>query len=217
MPASNWHLMSDDQPPTVPDDDLLPRIADGDRSAFTALFRRRHADVYRFALHMTGQPAVADDVTQEVFLTVMRDAHRYQVGRSTVGAWLCGIARNLARRRLDLEHRHQPLGEGEVADQRVTPVTPDPAGDLDRAERIERLRAAILKLPLRYREALVLCDLQEMSYADAAVALDCAVGTVRSRLHRARALLAARLRASDDTRRQTTGIAARARGTRCFV
>ena len=69
----------------------------------------------------------------------------------------------------------------------------DPAADLTRAEGIDRVRKAVLTLPVRYREVVVLCDLQELSYAETADALGCAVGTVRSRLHRARALLAAKL------------------------
>src|SRR5919109_691215 len=83
------------------DDDVIARIAAGQAEAFAALFRRRQADVYRFALHMTGLPQMAEDVTQDVFLIVMRDAAKYQRGRSTVVAWLCGIARNCARQRLD--------------------------------------------------------------------------------------------------------------------
>src|SRR5215212_6662216 len=100
------------------DDELLPRIAAGDAGAFAALFRRRQAQVYRFALHMTGAAAVAEDVTQEVFLSVMRDAARYEPGRATVTAWLCGIARNHARRRLARDQIAVPLDEerdGDVA------------------------------------------------------------------------------------------------------
>ena len=78
-------------------------------------------------------------------------------------------------------------------------VDADPLGDLTRAESIEALREAVLTLPVRYREAVVLCDLQEMTYADAAAAIGCAVGTVRSRLHRGRALLAVKLAASART------------------
>jgi RNA polymerase sigma-70 factor (ECF subfamily) len=72
----------------------------------------------------------------------------------------------------------------------------DPLAGLLRAERIENLRRAVHALPVVYREAVVLCDLEEMSYGDAAAALGCPVGTVRSRLHRARAILAVRLAAS---------------------
>ena len=83
------------------------------------------------------------------------------------------------------------------ASKRLPTVDADALGDLTRAESIEALREAVLTLPVRYREAVVLCDLQEMSYADAASALGCAVGTVRSRLHRGRALLAVKLTASE--------------------
>jgi RNA polymerase sigma-70 factor, ECF subfamily len=83
------------------DGDLIALISIGDTEAFAALYRRHQADVYRFALHMTASPSIADDVTQEVFLTVMRDVGRYEAGRATVIAWLCGIARNHVRRRLE--------------------------------------------------------------------------------------------------------------------
>jgi RNA polymerase sigma-70 factor (ECF subfamily) len=85
----------------LPDEELLPRIAAGDTRAFTMLFRRRQGEVYRFALHMTASRSIAEDVTQDVFLAVMRDASRYDAARATVTAWLCGIARNYVRRRLE--------------------------------------------------------------------------------------------------------------------
>jgi RNA polymerase sigma-70 factor (ECF subfamily) len=124
----------------------------------------------------------------------MRDAARYEAGRSGVVAWLCGIARNHARRRLERDRSTVPLDDerGEVD---LPAVCVHPLEDLTRAEGIASLRKAILTLPLRYREVVVLCDLQELSYAGAADALGCAVGTVRSRLHRGRALLASKLAA----------------------
>jgi RNA polymerase sigma-70 factor (ECF subfamily) len=179
--------------PAPTDDELMAGVVRGDAEAFSELFRRRQRDVFRFALHMTGASAAAEDVTQDVFLALMRDAARYEAGRSGLTAWLLGIARNCARRRLDGEREHVPLhGDGDE-DDAVPRVQVDPVGDLTRAEEIERLRRAVLTLPLRYREIIVLCDLQELSYADAAEAAGCAVGTVRSRLHRGRALLAAKL------------------------
>ena len=174
------------------DEALLVRIASGDRDAMSVLFRRRQQPVYRFALHLTGSPAVADDVTQDVFVAVIRDAARFEAGRATVVSWLYGIARNFVRRRF-AEPDVDPL---DAEDLDVTPaVTPDPVGDLTQAERLEALNRAVLSLPLRYREAVVLCDLQEMPYVEAAHALGCAVGTVRSRLHRGRALLTAKMQA----------------------
>jgi RNA polymerase sigma-70 factor, ECF subfamily len=192
-----------------PDDQLLGRVATGDAEAFTALFRRRQGDVYRFALHMTASPAIADDVTQETFLAVMRDAQRFEPGRATVVAWLCGIARNHVRRRLERDRALQSLDFGaddlELGARLAT--DDDPLGDLTRAERLAALRDAVLTLPLRYREAVVLCDLQELSYADAATAIGCAVGTVRSRLHRGRALLARKLTTpAENPRESASGV-----------
>jgi RNA polymerase sigma-70 factor (ECF subfamily) len=183
-------------PDSVSDDDVLERIAAGDAAAFTTLFRRRQADVYRVALLMTGVPATAEDVTQDVFLAVMRDAARYEQGRSTVTAWLCGIARNHARRRLEREGRMVPFPDETEEGRPGAVAQQDPLGDLANAQQLDALRRAVLSLPLHYREVVVLCDLQELSYQEAALSLDCAVGTVRSRLHRARALLTAKLRVS---------------------
>src|SRR6478735_2742472 len=114
------------------DDALIARVAQGDAQAFALLFRRRQGEVYRFALHMTGAPAAADDVTQDVFMVVMRTAARYEAGRSGVAAWLCGIARNCARQRLGRERAFQPLDdldEGAIEDVEG-PV--DPLADLTR-------------------------------------------------------------------------------------
>jgi RNA polymerase sigma-70 factor (ECF subfamily) len=171
------------------DEELIAAVAAGDREAFGALYRRRRPDVYRFALHMTGVPATAEDVAQDVFLAVIQDAPRYDPGRAAVVAWLLGIARNHARRRLS-ERRFEPLPEpgGEPG------VLADPADSVARSQHVEALRRALGSLPVPYREAVVLCDLQELSYQDAAAAAGCAIGTVRSRLHRGRRLLAAKMR-----------------------
>lgn len=167
--------------------------------------------MFRFALHMSGSPALAEDVTQDVFLAVMRCADRYQVSRSTVVAWLCGIARNHVRRRLDEERPFQPLDSLGESERREPNVESDPLGDLERAEGIARLRRLVLALPVRYREAVVLCDLQELSYEDAAAAMRCRVGTVRSRLHRGRELLAVKL--GRDRREEKLAVD----GARCAI
>jgi RNA polymerase sigma-70 factor (ECF subfamily) len=171
------------------DEQLIAAAAAGDREAFAALYRRRRPDVYRFALHMTGVPATAEDVVQDVFLAVIREAGRYTPGRSAVLPWLLGIARNHALRRIT-ERRHEPL----PADGHEPGVHADPADAVARGQEIETLRAALASLPVVYREAVVLCDLQELSYQDAADAAGCAIGTIRSRLHRGRGLLADTLR-----------------------
>jgi len=173
---------------TESDEELIAAVAAGDREAFAALYRRRRADVYRFALHMTGLPSAAEDVAQDVFMVVIREAGRYSAARAGVVAWLLGIARNLARRRLT-ERQMEPLSGAE----RDAPHQ-DPAEALARTRQVAALRCALASLPVPYREAVVLCDLQELSYQDAASVAGCAIGTVRSRLHRGRQMLAARMR-----------------------
>ncbi len=170
------------------DEELLRRMAAGDEAAFVALYRRRQAGVYRFALHMSGSESTAEDVTQEVFLTLIRDAGRFDARRGSVAAFLCGIARNYVLRWLDRELPRQAAEEDERPAAEYGPLDL-----LTQAETIESVRSAVVSLPLHYREVVVLCELQEMDYAQAAAALGCAVGTVRSRLHRARGILAERL------------------------
>jgi RNA polymerase sigma-70 factor (ECF subfamily) len=176
------------------DQDLLNRARNGDEESFTALYRRRQACVYRFALQMSGSPSVAEEVTQEVFLTVIRDATRFDPQRGTLLAYLYGIARNqvlrsLERDRLYVQMQEEPEGDGWTARE-------DTLGDLTRGETIESVRHAVLALPTNFREVVVLCDLHEMSYVDAAAVLGCALGTVRSRLHRARGMLLEKLKAT---------------------
>jgi RNA polymerase sigma-70 factor (ECF subfamily) len=183
---------------TQSDDELIAAVAAGDREAFGALYRRRRPVVYRFALHMTGRPAVAEDVAQDVFVTVIHEARRFQVGRSGVVAWLLGIARNYARRRL-AEPRHDGLSDPQDEPRQED----DPVGAIDRERQMRDLRKALEDLPVVYREAVVLCDLEELSYADAAAAAHCPIGTLRSRLHRGRTLLSGRMRCQRaDARRR---------------
>jgi RNA polymerase sigma-70 factor (ECF subfamily) len=180
----------------VSDDELLRQTAEGCAQAFSELFRRRHGEVFRFAVHMTASAPLAEDVVQEVFLVLIRDAARYEPGRSSVIAWLCGIARNCVRQRLAREGRLRPWSDGDDEDPAgLADPREDPLETLVHAERTDLVRAAVQALPLPYREAIVLCDLQELSYGEAAAALSCPVGTVRSRLHRARTMLGGRLSA----------------------
>jgi RNA polymerase sigma-70 factor, ECF subfamily len=179
-------------PEHASDDELMARIAQGDREAFAMLYRRRRLDVYRFALHMTASAANADDVTQEVFVAVIDAAARYVPGRSGVVPWLLGIARNHVRRSARWNRRSVSVSDPSEAPRLTVEI--DPLAALANQRGLTALRDAVRWLPLRYREMVVLCDLQELSYADAAAIVGCAIGTVRSRLHRGRAMLAARLR-----------------------
>jgi len=175
------------------DDDLLLAIRAGDEQAFVSLYRKRQGSIYRFALHMTGEPALAEDVTQEVFLALIRDEWSYDPERGALASYLFGIARKLVLRALERGRSDVALESAEQPSWRQLTVNPDPLSDLTRKEGIDALRRAVLTLPRRYREVVVLCDLEEVDYADAARVLGCPVGTVRSRMHRARALLMEKL------------------------
>jgi RNA polymerase sigma-70 factor, ECF subfamily len=176
--------------PSETDEQLLIRIHSGDEQAFVSLYRKRQAAIFRFALHMSGSETTAEDITQEVFLALIRDARGFDPARGSLSGYLFGIARKLVL-------RHMERGRLDVAldsnmDDGALPelaMDCDPLVDLTHREGLDALRRAVLALPRRYREVVVLCDLEEMDYADAAVALACPIGTVRSRLHRARALL----------------------------
>ena len=168
---------------------LVTRTAQGDREAFAALYRRHRPDVYRFAAHMTGTTAAVEDIVQDVFLAVFVQAQRFDQNKGDALAWLMGITRNHVRR---WQHRRRWLSLTGFGDAVVPEpaVTSDPMAALTRAEDEARLSRALLQVPTRFREVIVLCDLQDFSYEDAARALGCAVGTVRSRLHRGRTRLA---------------------------
>jgi RNA polymerase sigma-70 factor (ECF subfamily) len=169
---------------------LLRLAAGGDREAFEVFYRRRQQGVHRFALNMSGSPATADEVTQEVFMALVREPHIYDPGRGSIAALLYGIARNHVLRIQKKERRFAALPDcdGDEVSPDVA-VASDPEIELIRSAEINVVRQAILALAPVHREVVALCELEEMSYAEAADILGCAVGTVRSRLHRARQML----------------------------
>jgi RNA polymerase sigma-70 factor (ECF subfamily) len=182
---------------------LLKLIEAGDEAAFVSLYRCRQRGIYRFALQMSGSTSVAEDVTQEVFMALIRDPRRYDPGKGSVASFLYGIARNHVLRRLGADRffvqLEEDTGESGASTQPVMRGADDPLAAAARRELIDAVRRGILALPAHYREAVVLCDLHELSYDDAAGVLGCAVGTVRSRLHRARKVLAEKLRSAAGT------------------
>ena len=169
----------------VTDEQLLEQALGGNEHSFLLLYRARQAAVYRFALHMSGNPALAEDVTQEVFLALLERGNRYDSARGPLLPFLYGIARHLTLRRLQKMDMDTATGEWTVEE--------DLLDDLSRRETIDAVRRAVLSLPMVYREAVVLLDIEGASYEQAAAILDCPIGTIRSRLSRGRAMLAQKL------------------------
>src|SRR5436853_455865 len=170
------------------DETLLARMLHGDEEAFAALYQRRQGAIYRFALHMTNSVAAAEDITQEVFLALLETGYRFDSSRGSLVSLLYGIARNHALRRIEKSWRMEPVAI--IEDE---PGVEDVLNDVLRRETVERVRHAVVSLPPVYREAVVLCYLENLSYEEAAAVLECPVGTVRSRLSRGRLILAQKL------------------------
>jgi len=187
------------------DDVLLRRSAKGDEEAFTQLYRRHQAPLYRFALRMSGNAWAAEEIVQDVFMTLIREPGKFDPARGTVGALLYGIARNRVLKHLERAPRElsqEEMGDDGYGKQARVFEAMTPAHWAEIRERRDRVRAAVLELPVEFREAVVLCGLEEMSYEEAAHLLDCPVGTIRSRLHRGRALLLAKLEMLRDAPRR---------------
>jgi RNA polymerase sigma-70 factor, ECF subfamily len=191
----------------VPDDVLLRRAAKGDEDAFTLVYRRHQAAIYRFALRMTGSPWAAEEIVQDVFMTLVRDPKKYDAQLGTVSAFLYGVARNRIlkhRQRVPKELALEEKNEDGSGNGVVLIDTATPALWAEKRERTAQVRAAVLELPEEFREAVVLCELQDMSYEEAAAIVGCPIGTIRSRLHRGRALLLAKLEIFRGTPRRVS-------------
>jgi len=187
-------------------DALLKRAARGDEQAFLALYQKHQSALYRYALRMTGSPWAAEEVVQEVFLVLIREPQKYQAERGELGAFLFGVARNRVMKQLEKIPREMSLdvmnADGSVWREPEDPLTPMMIAE--KRERIEQVREAVLDLPAEFREAVVLCELEELSYQEAANVCGCPIGTIRSRLHRGRALLLAKLELLRDAPRRAS-------------
>jgi RNA polymerase sigma-70 factor (ECF subfamily) len=169
---------------------LLTRASGGDEAAFGELYARYQRQIFHYAARMCGV-AAGDDVVQETFLAVLRQGGRFDPAKGTVGAYLYGIARHQVIKRLD----RQGVTLAEPVEMAADAVAQQdtPLETMARERTIDVVRQAVQSLPPAYREVVALCDLQEMDYATVAHVIQCPIGTVRSRLHRARGLLLRKL------------------------
>jgi len=148
---------------------------------FQIVFNDHKNAVYRFAWRMTSSATGAEDITQDVFVALLRHPNRFDPSRGTIRAFLFGIARNLALKRWRDDNRWEELGDEQFVAQ---PVQVEAGGiALDVAEIVGR---AVRSLPVLQREVLILAEYEELSLEEIARAVDSEIGTVKSRLHRAR-------------------------------
>jgi RNA polymerase sigma-70 factor (ECF subfamily) len=177
--------------------ELLALALAGEESAFVQLYNKLKGGIFRYAFYMTNSTTAAEEVTQEVFMSLLKEGSSYRQERGDVGAFAFGIARNLVRRVQRREHAYQPLPNDDAIERLAASLVLEPQAlqrTVIRNETVERVRAAVYSLPDRYCQVVILCDLCEFSYAETASHLACPVGTVRSRLNRAHALLARKLK-----------------------
>ena len=188
----------------VSDAELLRRGLAGDEDAFRAVYERLKSGIFRYAFYMTNSRTTAEEVTQEVFLTLLRKGEQFDSAQGDVGAFTFGFARNIVHRALRREKYQRLLFAGAKDEVAAEPASASDAltTGLIRGENVLRVRAAIGALPEHYRQVVVLCDLCELSYGEAAARLECAVGTIRSRLNRAHGLLARKLKLPIDAAKE---------------
>ncbi|HZP25310.1 MAG TPA: RNA polymerase sigma factor [Terriglobales bacterium] len=191
------------------DEQLLEQALAGDEEAFTALYRRRQGPIFRFALHMSGSTQIAEEVTQDVFIFLLQRGSDFDPARGALGAYLFGVARNYVRRALERSYADNVLSSPVEDEAPALMVQSDPGEGISRHQTSIAVWKAVLSLPEHYREVVVLCDLQELSYAQAAESMGCAIGTIRSRLHRAHDMLGKKLQRSAAVAPGISGIAAR--------
>ena len=168
--------------------ELLLKAARGDEVAFLLLYERHRTPVFRFACRMLGSATQAEDVTQECFLQVLRRPEAFRAERASLRTYLCAIARHLALKQLRRRGQETVVDDPpeEASRGTVGAHGGDPLSTVIEEEAAVAVRTAVEALPPLQREAVVLFEYQEMSLADIAAVCDVDVGTVKSRLHRAR-------------------------------
>jgi RNA polymerase sigma-70 factor (ECF subfamily) len=162
------------------DGELMMAVQQGDLAQLGVLFERHHAQVYRFCLRMTSSPATSEDLVQEAFTRILKYARTFKAGTNFT-AWMFRITRNVCHDHYRKHRRELPL---EAPEERVS-TEPSAADSIEHDEDLDRLRAALVRLPDDRRELLVLSRFERRKYDEIAQLLDCSVGAVKVRVHRA--------------------------------
>lgn len=186
---------------------------EANRRAFTELVEKHQKYVYNLAYRMTGNPEEARDLAQEAFVRAFRHFARFDPATS-FEKWLYRIVANLYIDTVRKKGRHReesldaPLVTANGPMERVVPdEASNPAALMEQTQLAGEIQVALERLPVKYRMAVVLCDVQGFSYEEIAQMLRCSIGTVRSRIHRGRRLMREELSALPAYRRH--GVAER--------
>ncbi len=155
-------------------------VQGGDVSSLGILFERYHAPIYRYCLRLTGNPATSEDLVQEVFTRVLRYAHTFREG-TNFKAWIFRVSRNACHDQFRRQGREVELEEPDARPAKLTPVQET----LEKSEDLNRLSRALDRLPDDRRELLILSRFEQRKYSEIAQRLDCSVGAVKVRVHRA--------------------------------
>lgn len=166
---------------------LLERHRHGDEEAFSELYRQFETMVYNLALRMSGNPADAEDITQETFVRAYRHLGKFR-GKSSLKTWIFRIALNCSNTRLTRrgKRRARHVDDGETELERATDSRRSPEDCTVATDLSEAVRDGLDRLPAHYREAVLLRDFEGMNYAEIAAVLGIRIGTVRSRIARGR-------------------------------
>ena len=175
------------------DSECMTRLANGDGNAVRELYQRHGRALLRFSSAMCRSRQAAEDMVHDTFVALMREPVSFDPAQGTVFGYLCGVLRHRVSRHFRQQRRWVALDTENDSSPAHAVDSGGPADEIARSEITLAFRRAMLELPLQHREIIALCDLEELSYATVAGILDCPIGTVRSRLHRARALLTIRL------------------------
>lgn len=166
---------------TVSDNELMFQVRDGDAAKLGILFERYHVKLYNFLVRLTNKRDVSEDLVQDVFFRMLKYGYSFR-GDAPFAVWMYQLARNAAMDHFRKWNREMPMvdeAEEKAGDD------PLPLESLEQGQQVEMLRAALAKLPLEKREALILSRFDNLKYEEIGEILGCPVGTVKARVHRA--------------------------------
>lgn len=170
----------------ISDEQLLGRARENEEAAFRVLYERHRTPLFRFAYRLLGSVESAEDATHDCFLALLRDSTRFDSSRASLRTYLFAAVRNQSLKRLAMRGEEVSSDDDEHIELTGAERTPEPLRHVLAAEVGREVRRAIGELPALQREAILLFEYEELSLAEIAEVTLSDVGTIKSRLHRAR-------------------------------